>query len=66
MMIGRRGVFQDGPEIPNRPKWPSRLDGFKIGFLLRLRAYFQKTNVFDVFCENSAVRRDSRSPGTLF
>ena len=24
------GVFQDGPKTPNRPKWPSRLDGAHI------------------------------------
>ena len=27
---------------------------------------FSKTVVFGDFCENSAIRRDSRSPGTLF
>ena len=27
---------------------------------------FSKTRVFHDFCENSALRRDSRSPGTLF
>ena len=34
------GVFQDGPKTPNRPKWPSRLDG----------AHTFKHMCFSVFC----------------
>jgi len=51
--LGAGGVFQDGPKTPNRPKWPSRLDG---------------THIFKHMCvcsvlQFSAIRGDWRSHG---